>query len=74
MLVVQAGTATSSRTREEPNAFNLLRIERGRIEVEQHVLRDGAFVRAATQAFCRRNGGWRPYAGDGCSALSTGVA
>ena len=58
-LVVQAGTATSSRTREEPNSFNVLRIGRGRIDVEQHVLRAGSFVRAAAQAFERRASGWR---------------
>ena len=44
-LMVQAGTATSSRTREEPNSFNLLRVSRGRVEVEQHVL-NGARLRA----------------------------
>jgi predicted MPP superfamily phosphohydrolase len=58
-LVVQAGTATSSRTREEPNSFNVLRIERGRIDVEHHVLRAGGFVRAAAQSFERRAEGWR---------------
>jgi 3',5'-cyclic AMP phosphodiesterase CpdA len=73
MLVVQAGTATSSRTRDGPNAFNVLRIERGWIELEQHVLRDGAFVHAARQVFCRGNGGWRPHSYDACSALSTGA-
>ena len=60
MLVVQAGTATSSRTREEANAFNVLRIEPGRIVVEQQVLRAGEFVRSAGQAFCRGERGWRP--------------
>jgi predicted MPP superfamily phosphohydrolase len=58
-LMVQAGTATSQRTREEPNAFNLLRVGRGRIEVEQQLLRGGAFVRAATEAFSREASGWR---------------
>ena len=58
-LMVQAGTATSQRTREEPNSFNLLRVGRGRIEVEQHLLRGGAFVRAATEAFSREASGWR---------------
>lgn len=58
-LVVQAGTAASSRTREEPNSFNVLRIERARIDVEHHVLRAGGFVRAAAQSFERRAEGWR---------------
>jgi 3',5'-cyclic AMP phosphodiesterase CpdA len=33
-LVVQAGTATSTRSRGEANAFNVIRITRGRITVE----------------------------------------
>ena len=57
-LLVQAGTATSSRTREEPNSFNLLRISRRRVEVRQYALRRGAFVPAALDAFQRGQGGW----------------
>ena len=58
LLLVQAGTATSLRTREEPNSFNLLRIAPRRIDVEQYALRAGGFMRAATQAFQRKDGGW----------------
>lgn len=58
-LMVQAGTATSHRTREEPNAFNVLRVGPRRIEVEQYVLASGGFVRAATEAFCREGALWR---------------
>lgn len=58
-LMVQAGTATSSRTREQPNSFNLLRVRRERIEVEQHVLNGGGFSRASAEAFERRPEGWR---------------
>jgi 3',5'-cyclic AMP phosphodiesterase CpdA len=57
-LLVQAGTATSHRTREEPNSFNLLRIRRRRIDVEQYALRGRGFSRAATQIFEWENG-WR---------------
>jgi len=57
-LLVQAGTATSSRTREEPNSFNLLRISRRRVEVRQYALRRGSFVPAALDAFERGAGGW----------------
>jgi len=58
VVVVQAGTATSSRTRAEPNSFNLLRVERGRIEVERHVLNGGGFARARAERFERREAGW----------------
>jgi predicted MPP superfamily phosphohydrolase len=59
-LLVQAGTATSRRTREEPNSFNLLRIAPRRIEVEQYALRGRGFRQAATQAFERESDRWRP--------------
>jgi 3',5'-cyclic AMP phosphodiesterase CpdA len=57
-LMVAAGTATSRRTREEPNGFNLLRIGRGRIDVEHHVLRAGSFVRSASDTFARHGERW----------------
>ena len=61
MLMVQAGTATSSRTREEPNAFNLIKVWPRRVEVEQYVLQRGGFVRGMTEAFQRqeRHSAWR---------------
>ena len=59
VLIVEAGTATSQRTREEPNAFNLLRIAPGRIEVDHYALRGGNFMRAAAEAFARHGDGWR---------------
>ena len=58
-LMVEAGTATSHRTREEPNAFNLLRIRPRAIEVEHYALRAGNFVRAGAEAFRREEAGWR---------------
>jgi predicted phosphodiesterase len=63
-LIVQAGTATSQRTREEPNSFNLLRVGRARIEVERYVLQGEGFVRAAADTFSRAASGWRR---DGCA-------
>jgi 3',5'-cyclic AMP phosphodiesterase CpdA len=35
-LVVQAGTATSTRGRGEVNSFNVLRLQRDRVEIERH--------------------------------------
>jgi 3',5'-cyclic AMP phosphodiesterase CpdA len=57
-LVVQAGTATSSRTRAEPNAFNLLRVMPRHIEVDQYVLQGGDFVLRSTEAFDHGRDGW----------------
>jgi predicted MPP superfamily phosphohydrolase len=58
VLVVQAGTATSRRTRAEPNSFNLLRVEPRHIEVDRYLLRGSDFVRGATESFDRGAGGW----------------
>ena len=61
-LVVQAGTATSSRTRAEPNSFNLLRIGGARIEIEHYALRGGNFQRGEARTFQRQERGWRAAA------------
>lgn len=58
-LVVHAGTATSSRMREEPNSFNVLRVARGRAAVEHYLLRGGTFVRAAAASFRKDGARWR---------------
>ena len=61
-LVVQAGTATSSRTRAEPNSFNVLRVGAARIEIEHYALRGADFQRGETRAFQRQERGWRAAA------------
>lgn len=57
-LLVQAGTATSSRRRDEPNAFNLLRLTTDRIEIERHAWVKSGFNAVATKRFCRTAAGW----------------
>lgn len=57
-LLVQAGTATSSRTRHEPNAFNLLRIDAPFLVVEQHSWTGQTFAVTARKRFERREHGW----------------
>lgn len=60
LLVVQAGTALSGRTRDEENAFNVLRCEWPRVEVATERLQGAAFVRAGgTRAYVREQGRWR---------------
>jgi 3',5'-cyclic AMP phosphodiesterase CpdA len=59
-LVVQAGTATSTRGRGEANAFNALRIESDRVAIERHVWRPESAVYALerTERFVFEGGRW----------------
>ena len=61
-LVVQAGTATSTRGRGEANSFNCLRIEPGRISVEQILWNPGPqrLTRGGAAHFQRTAAGWQP--------------
>jgi 3',5'-cyclic AMP phosphodiesterase CpdA len=60
-LVVSAGTATSTRGRGEANAFNLLRLDKQRVEVQRFdwTPSAGRFLPAARALFERDRGGWR---------------
>jgi 3',5'-cyclic AMP phosphodiesterase CpdA len=59
-LIIQAGTATSTRGRGEPNSFNVIRIEGRQIDVERHVWQPeaAAFAIAATERFSESPSGW----------------
>ena len=61
-LIVQAGTATSTRVRGETNAFNALRVERDSVTVERYAWDDAkaSFEPAAPQAFRRSGQRWIP--------------
>jgi len=60
-LVVQAGTATSTRARGEANSFNVLRVEHDEIQVQLHRWTEGAgFALAGTDVFHREGDVWRP--------------
>lgn len=57
-IVVEAGTATSTRLRENSNAFNLLSIEPSLITVTCHEWRSRAFAVSDSQQFRRSASGW----------------
>ena len=60
-LVVQAGTATSTRGRGEANSFNILRIQSGSIAVERILWNAESkdFHSALTATFTRTAAGWK---------------
>lgn len=60
-LVVQAGTATSTRGRGETNSFNLIRCDADRLEVVRWAWspQDGRFDEAGCQAFAWGGSGWQ---------------
>jgi 3',5'-cyclic AMP phosphodiesterase CpdA len=59
-IVVEAGTATSTRLRGEANGFNLLHVDRAEVTVErfQWVPAEGAFRRTTADRFTRTPTGW----------------
>jgi 3',5'-cyclic AMP phosphodiesterase CpdA len=61
-LVVQAGTAASTRSRGESNSFNVIRLAPSNITVERYVWQagDNVFVSSTTQIFRRTEDGWAP--------------
>jgi 3',5'-cyclic AMP phosphodiesterase CpdA len=62
-LVVQAGTATSTRSRGETNSFNVLRVQHDEIQVERYGWIEGnGFTLAVTDNFARQGDVWRPAA------------
>ncbi len=59
-LVVQAGTATSTRGRGEVNSFNVVRVEQARVEVDRYGWDDigKQFSLMKTEPFIRRGNVW----------------
>ena len=59
-LVVQAGTATSTRGRGEVNSFNVVRVERERVEVDRYGWDEVgmAFSLMKTESFLRTGNIW----------------
>lgn len=59
-VVVQAGTATSTRGRGEENSFNVLTLDAGEIRVQRHAWSESArrFVASEDQSFLRKRERW----------------
>jgi 3',5'-cyclic AMP phosphodiesterase CpdA len=57
-IVVEAGTATSTRLREEANAFNVLHVRMDAITVERHEWQGSRFTVDDSQRFRRTDMGW----------------
>ena len=60
-LVIQAGTATSTRGRGEVNSFNIIRVDGGQLGLERLNWRPErqTFAVAATESFRRTDQGWK---------------
>jgi 3',5'-cyclic AMP phosphodiesterase CpdA len=61
-LIVQAGTATSTRARGESNSFNALHVSPDDVAIERYEWRAGAgdFVLRSTERFRHAPDGWHP--------------
>lgn len=57
-IVVHAGTAVSTRTRNVPNGWNLLRVEADTIEIEQRIWGGHAFASGNLDVYRRSDAGW----------------
>ena len=59
-LVVQAGTATSTRRRDESNSFNVIRVNPAHVSIDRFTWKAGlaAFTVSATESFHRTASGW----------------
>ena len=58
-IFVQAGTACSTRSRGEPNSFNVILLEQDLITVQTFSAEQAeAFELRSTQGFCRSSNGW----------------
>lgn len=59
ILVAQASTATSTRTRAEPNAYNRITLAQGTVRIAVRAWDGGSFATVADTGFVRDDGRWR---------------
>jgi 3',5'-cyclic AMP phosphodiesterase CpdA len=58
IIVAQAGTAVSRRRRHEPNTYNLVHADAGRLTFEVRIWRDGRFAEREARAYRREGDDW----------------
>ena len=58
ILVAQASTATSTRTRREPNAYNTIILQQNRVGFRVRVWEDNKFVAQETAWYAKEEGRW----------------
>jgi len=63
ILIAQAGTAISTRRRGESNAYNVIRVDPTRVEIEVRRWTGSQFASAETSSYDRVGGGWAASAG-----------
>src|SRR5689334_7793279 len=59
VLVIQAGTATSTRVREQEQSFNVIDIDDGSVTVTIHAWTGAAFEKTDAQPYKHRDGRWQ---------------
>lgn len=59
ILVVQAGTAMSRRTRTDPNAYNLISVARDEIDIRVRQWNGREFAEAFAIPYIKKNGEWQ---------------
>ena len=59
VLVVQAGTATSTRVREQEQSFNVIDIATGSVNIEVHAWNGDAFVATGARRYAWVEGRWK---------------
>src|SRR5207248_2917676 len=73
ILSVQAGTATSTRRRREPNAYNVIRIELDRVTIIVRAFTGRKFETRTETHFVRIAGEWHPQDIETAQQLGTTV-
>ncbi|HVF37430.1 MAG TPA: metallophosphoesterase [Sphingomicrobium sp.] len=63
-LVVQAGTATSLRLRDEEQSFNLITVDKAEVTVKVQAWDGGGFASGDVERFVRRGAHWETAGGD----------